>query len=35
MRDMFEEDSYKEEPVILESEMRAALKVVRRNKAQG
>lgn len=32
MADTFEEDSYKEETVILENKMKAALKVLGRNK---
>ena len=35
MTDTFEEDSYEEEPVILESEVQAPLKVLGRNKSPG
>ena len=33
MMGSFEADSYEEEPIILESEMKAALKVLKRNKS--
>lgn len=35
MTETFEEDFYKEELVILESEVKAAMKLLRRNKSPG
>lgn len=35
MTDSFEEDSYEEEPIILESKVKAALKILGRNKSPG
>ena len=35
MADSFEEDSYEEEPVILESKIKADVKVLGRNKSPG